>query len=231
MMLPFVAAGAAAMAAAAWAVRGKSSRVFAPSVWHGPRMGEKAALTFDDGPSERTSELLDVLAAYKTKSTFFVCGKNAVRFPEIVRRIASEGHEIGNHTWSHPRLDFHSTDAMRAEIGRTQDVLSGITGTPPHLFRAPFGVRWPGLGTVQDEFGLLGVMWTHIGLDWKLPAGKVVARLRRGQRPGDIYCLHDGRKLEERPDISVTLAATREFLEKTCDRNFAFVTVSAMLNQ
>lgn len=218
-------------ASAAWAVRGRSSQVFAPSIWHGDRGVRKVALTFDDGPSERTPELLELLDKHGVKATFFVCGHNAARLPDVVAAAARAGHEIGNHTWSHPRLDFTSKATMRNELGRTQQIVQQITGRAPQMFRAPYGVRWLGLGDVQKEFGLMGVMWTTIGRDWKLSAPMISRRLLRRPEAGDILCLHDGRVLAEHPDISPTIEATREVVPALRDRDFAFCTVSEMLER
>src|ERR1700743_3800047 len=108
------ASGAAAVLGstgyAAYAVRGRSSKVFAPSVYHGDRSRPAIALTFDDGPSESTPALLEVLAEHKVRGTFFMVGKNVRRCPGIARSVAAQGHEIGNHSDSNRRLDFHSPE-------------------------------------------------------------------------------------------------------------------------
>jgi peptidoglycan/xylan/chitin deacetylase (PgdA/CDA1 family) len=101
----------------------------------------------------------------------------------------------------------------------------------PRLFRAPYGVRWPGLGAVQQELGLTGVMWTAIGRDWKLPAAGITRRLLRASADGSILCLHDGRVLTERPDIKTTIAAVAELLPLLTQRNLAITSVSAMLER
>ncbi len=223
------AAGAAGLFA--WAVRGRSAQWLAPSVWRLPAGRRQIALTFDDGPSESTPALLDLLAQHNARATFFVCGHNATRLPHILRAIAAAGHEIGNHTWSHPRLDFTSAARMREEIGRTQVVVQETTGVTPRLFRAPYGVRWFGLRRVQREFGLLGVMWTSIGRDWKTPGPAVAARLARSVADGAILCLHDGRVLQSDPDISSTLAAVRQILPLFQKSDLSTATVSAMLER
>ena len=225
-------AGAGVVAVAggmAWAARGRSAAVFAPSVWHGRRDSQDIALTFDDGPSESTPELLALLDQFQAKATFFVCGANAERLPSMVPMIAAAGHEVGNHTWNHRRLDFCPTQVMREEIGRTQALVQQQAGASPQHFRAPFGVRWFGLGGVQREFGLMGVMWTVIGLDWKLPAPAIASRILKQSAGGSILCMHDGRGLQTRPDVSATLAATREFMPRLRDAGFQFRTVSAIL--
>lgn len=188
-------------------------------------------LTFDDGPSESTPELLEILARHRAKATFFVCGKNAERLPEVLRRIAREGHEIGNHSWSHPRLDFSTRAAMREELERTQRVIGSIAGVQPRLFRAPFGVRWFGLGEVQAELKLQGVMWTAIGRDWALPAERIAERLRRHAQDGAILCLHDGRLLTKRPDVRSTLGAVAILLPELRERHLSITSVSAMLER
>jgi peptidoglycan/xylan/chitin deacetylase (PgdA/CDA1 family) len=213
----------------AWAVRGRAATLLAPSIWRGPAAGNRIALTFDDGPSESTPALLALLKQHNARATFFVCGHNAQRLPEVLKAIAADGHEIGNHTWSHPRLDFTGPARMRDEIGRTQAQIAEITGTKPTLFRAPYGVRWFGLGAVQREFGLLGVMWTSIGLDWKLPAPAIADRLARAASPGAILCLHDGRVLTPQPDISNTIEAVRLLLPILEQRHLSITSVSAML--
>src|SRR5579871_1788464 len=115
-------AGAAAVGGfLAHSVRGRASSVFGPSVYHGDRRRKAVALTFDDGPSESTPALLEVLARANARATFFMCGRNVERLPEIAREVAAAGHEIGNHSDTHPRFDFHSRSFMREELARTQD--------------------------------------------------------------------------------------------------------------
>ena len=230
-MWPETAAATLAGAAGffAWAVRGRSAQVFGPSVWRAPAGRSRIALTFDDGPSESTPALLDLLARYHARATFFVCGQNAVRLPDVLRRIVSEGHEVGNHTWSHPRLDFSSPAFIRDEIARTQAAVEDITGVAPKLFRAPYGVRWFGLAAAQREFGLRGVMWTAIGRDWKLPAPAIAERITPAVADGAILCLHDGRVLTPTPDIANTLGAVRTLLPIIQKRDLSLTRVSEIL--
>lgn len=218
------AAGAAAFAA--WAVRGKSSSVFAPSVYRGVADRRSVALTFDDGPSESTPFLLDLLDRFGAKATFFQIGQQAGRLPSIAREVSRRGHEVGNHTYSHPMALF---PGLEAQIARCQSTLSAIHGQAPRLFRAPYGVRWFGLRKAQQRHGLLGVMWTAIGLDWKLPPERVVNRLMSGVAPGSILCLHDGRELTVEPDVSITLRSAEELLRRLRDSGYHFETVSEIL--
>ena len=113
------AAAAGACAAAgfmAWAVRGRASSVFGPSVWRGARGRRAIALTFDDGPSEGTPRILELLALHKVPATFFQCGANVERLPAIARAVRDAGHEIGNHSHSHPLYCLHSPLAIELVI-------------------------------------------------------------------------------------------------------------------
>ena len=102
--------------------------------------GPYIAMTFDDGPSAvLTPKLLDVLAARHIKATFFVLGENIAEHPEIVARAAREGHEIGNHSWSHPNFAKMSLESIRSQLQRTDDAIKNATGNRPTLFRPPYG--------------------------------------------------------------------------------------------
>ena len=213
---------------AAWAVRGRSAQVLAPSIWHGDRQRRAVALTFDDGPSAGTGEILETLEAAGARATFFQCGVNAERHPDWARAVSTAGHEIGNHTWSHRRLDFASVTVMREELGRAQRVLTEIHGSAPRWFRAPFGVRWIGLGGVQREFGLMGAMWTCMGRDWKLPSGAIAERVLQSAENGAIICLHDGRGVAEGADVSQTVAAVRVITRELREKGWQMVGLSEL---
>jgi peptidoglycan-N-acetylglucosamine deacetylase len=227
-----VALGGAACAACAYmgyAVRGRSATVLGPSVYHGCRKRRSIAFTFDDGPSEGTNELLDILKHYHTPATFFLCGKNVQRLPQVARTIAAAGHEIGNHTFSHPPLLLRSPAFIAEELSAAQSVIAETTGSAPTLFRAPYGARWFGLREAQRRLGLLGVMWTVIGRDWKLPPDRIAQRILAGAGNGGILCLHDGRGIRVNPDISATLKAVGQLIPVLQSRGFTFETVSQLL--
>jgi peptidoglycan/xylan/chitin deacetylase (PgdA/CDA1 family) len=213
----------------AYAVRGRSSTWLAPSVYRGPANRASVALTFDDGPSEFTPELLNVLERFGVSATFFQCGMHVRRLPAIARAVISGGHEIGNHTDTHPRLYLQRAAFIRQELDHAQESILEATGVVPTLFRAPYGVRWLGLREAQAQLGLLGVMWTTLGRDWTLPPEAIARRLLSGARNGAIFCLHDGREAQQRPDIRATIEAVREFLPRLLDRGFRFQTVSQLL--
>lgn len=213
----------------AYAVRGRSSRMFGPSVYHGNRRRKSVALTFDDGPSESTPALLELLAKFGIKATFFMCGSNVDRLPEIAAAVGAAGHEIGNHSDTHPRFDFCSAEFIYRELAEAQRKITAATGASPRLFRAPYGVRWFGLGAAQERLNLLGVMWTLLGRDWRWPAPRISAFLTGQARAGDIICLHDGRGVQRTPNVDETLGAVAEAVPRLQQMGFRFETVSQIL--
>ncbi len=230
-MLGQAVAGSVGGAAAlmAYAVRGPSSSLLGPSVYRGASERRSVALTFDDGPSEGTPEILDILDRHAIHATFFECGANVRRLPAIAQSVAERGHEIGNHSDTHPKLCFRSQQTIEEEFSRAQETIVRTLGQSPSLMRAPFGVRWFGFRHVQQQLNLLGVMWTVIGKDWKLGAPEIAGRLVRGARNGAILCLHDGRELTVKPDTRATAEALRIAIPALLDRGFRFETVSQIL--
>lgn len=229
MLLGAIGGVAAAAGGMAWAVRSPRSSLLAPSVYQGDTSRRSIAITFDDGPSESTPRVLELLERYKARGTFFHCGVNVERLPDVARQVTQAGHEPGNHTYSHPMIQFKSSEYIYSEMRRAQSVIRETTGVTPVLFRAPFGVRWFGLRKAQQRLHLTGVMWTVIALDWKLSADAAARRLLRGSGPGAIVCLHDGRGTRTSPDIGVTLDTIRRVLPVWADQGYQFETVSQIL--
>lgn len=213
----------------AWAVRGRSSSAFAPSRWHGDRARRAIALTFDDGPSPSTPRILEILARYNVRATFFAVGRSVERHPGIAREIVSAGHDIENHSHTHPLLALKRPSFVEEEFARAQDAIVQATGRGPGWLRAPYGVRWSGFRRAQARLGLAGVMWSVIGLDWKLPAAAIARRIITNAGNGDIICLHDGRGTLENPDIAPTIDAVRRILPVLVDAGYHFETVSELL--
>jgi peptidoglycan/xylan/chitin deacetylase (PgdA/CDA1 family) len=227
-----LAAGGAACAASAflaWAVRGRSSSVFGDSVWRGNSAGRTVALTFDDGPSESTPVLLDLLARFNVTATFFQVGRNVNRLPAIARAVRQAGHSIGNHSYEHSLFCFRSPRFIEQDLRLAQEAIEDHTGARPLWFRAPFGARWFGLKQVQRRLGLVGVMWTAIGYDWSRKADEVTARMSKLVSNGAILCLHDGRETRVNPDIGATVEAVRRLVPMLLDRGYKFETVSRLL--
>jgi len=199
-----------------------------------PRRPDELAITFDDGPNEKwTPKLLDLLACWDVKATFFLIGAYAEKQPELVRRIASEGHLIGNHSWGHPNLALTGKSRVQEELRRTSDVLEQITGSAVHCFRPPFGARRPAVLRVAREQGLTPVMWNAMTDDWKEPSEERIARrliekidrvCRRGFA-GNIV-LHDGGHLDASANRGPSVGACGRLIEHY-KRTHRFVKVDA----
>src|SRR5947209_18545253 len=186
--------------------------------------GPYIAMTFDDGPSATlTPKLLDLLAAHHIKATFFVIGENVAEHPEIVERAAREGHEIGNHSWSHPDLAKMSDDAVRSQIKRTEDAITGAIGSRPVLLRPPYGsITTRQKHFIHDDLGYEIILWDVDPLDWKEPGPNIVSsRILKETRPGSIVLSHDIH--------AQTIQAMPATLTELEVKGFKFVTVSELL--
>jgi peptidoglycan/xylan/chitin deacetylase (PgdA/CDA1 family) len=209
-----------------------SSQVFGPALVSGPAQGRRVTLTFDDGPSPPyTEQILAILRERKISATFFVCGKNVERFPEIVRRIHAEGHTLGTHTYSHPFLYYCSRTRIAQEIDRTQDAIEEVTGFRPELFRPPYGGRWFGLYSVLRSRRMSVVQWSLAGHDWHADAEQIVSLTLRGLRGGAVILLHDGREAQEpnRVDRSNTVKALPAIIDGAIQKGFSFAALSDFL--
>src|SRR6266516_2541591 len=186
--------------------------------------GPYIAITFDDGPSATlTPKLLDILAAHHIKATFFVIGENVVEHPEIVARAAREGHEIGNHSWSHPNFGKMSDEGVRGQVQRTDDAIKDAAGARPTLLRPPYGSitarqkRW-----IHDQFGYQIILWDVDPYDWKRPGPSAVRnRILKETQPGSIVLSHD-----IHPGTIEAMPSTFDALEA---KGFRFVTVSELI--
>ncbi len=208
------------------------SQVFGPALVRGPGEGMRVALTFDDGPaSPFTEQILDILCDRQVPATFFVCGQNVERYPEIVRRLHRDGHTLGNHTFSHPFLCFCRPESIAEEIERTQQVVEKVVGVRPEIFRPPYGVRWFGLYPVLRERGLRLVQWSDTGYDWKNAADAIVRETLRNLRPGGVIVLHDGREVRppETVDRANTVKALPGILDGATKAGYKFVSVHEFL--
>ncbi len=204
------------------------SQVFGPSLWRAKADGSRLALTFDDGPSESTPAFLDILAEYKTRATFFQIGANARRLPEIARRVANEGHEIGNHTEQHKRFYLCAAAEVAADIETGQRSLEEVHGRPPRLFRSPWGARWFGMYPALKRAGLRSVMWSLPGHDWEWRPEWVSAHVTARARSGDVVLLHDGDTTTPGDRRQGSAQALRTILESFAKRGVAAVTVSEL---
>jgi peptidoglycan-N-acetylglucosamine deacetylase len=196
-----------------------------PATWFSVHVnGPYIAMTFDDGPSpETTPRLLDILKQRNIKATFFMIGQNAERNPEIVKRILAEGHEIGNHSWTHPQLSKLSDQRVTDEITKTQDAIKNACGYTPVLLRPPYGaITSRQKDWIEKQFGLSIIMWSVDPFDWKRPGASVIEqRILAGARPGAIILSHDIHKQ--------TVDAMPATLDALAQKGFKFVTVSQLI--
>ena len=152
------------------------------------------ALTFDDGVDPViTPQILDILALHNAKATFFLIGDRAAQHPTLVRRIATEGHTIGNHSMHHrPTFPLQSTRQITAEIAECNALLASIIGTKPTLFRPPFGVTNPMISKAVRRSKIRAIGWSIRSYDtMRHPSAQTLERITRRLRPGDIILLHD----------------------------------------
>jgi peptidoglycan-N-acetylglucosamine deacetylase len=188
------------------------------------------ALTFDDGPNDpHTMHLLEVLARHNAKATFFLIGKYVRQRPEIARAILAVGHEIGNHTESHPNLILVPSARLRQELSDCNKALEDALGKKIPLFRPPFGGRRPNVLRTARGLGLNPVMWSVTGYDWSArSAAEIVEKVgrqvdSRHKPQGEIVLLHDGGHLAFGTDRTFTVEATRKLLERYSAIKFASI--------
>jgi len=196
-----------------------------PYLEHGPRRTRRVALTFDDGPSERTPAILAVLRRFRAKATFFVVGDRVSGREELLRGILRAGHEIGNHSYSHVRLTG-DLGAVASDLGEAKAQILAATGYTPCLFRSPWGYLTPVVLRGARSLGMTTVHWDVGSGDWLSPpigAAAIRSRVLSRVRGGSIVLLHDA---GNRPQ---TVAALPRILEALRSRGHRPVTASRLL--
>jgi peptidoglycan/xylan/chitin deacetylase (PgdA/CDA1 family) len=233
MLWPFITLGAAAAASyAGYATMAPGSQLYGRTLIHGSDPGQMA-LTYDDGPNDpHTLRLLDVLAKHNAKATFFLIGRYVRQRPEIARAILAAGHEIGNHTYSHPNLILVSARRLRQELEDCNKTLEDALGTKVSLFRPPFGGRRPNVLRTARALGLQPIMWSVTAYDWNAKSAEaIVGKIRQQvdhckRRQAEVILLHDGGHLAFGTDRSYTIRATETVLQVY--ENKKFVRVSGL---
>jgi peptidoglycan/xylan/chitin deacetylase (PgdA/CDA1 family) len=192
---------------------------------HGSRDGNRIALTFDDGPDPiRTPALLDTLAELGVKATFFVVGTDVDQNPELCARIAREGHELGNHTYSHRYLPLASSSSVAQELLATDRAIARATGTVPDIARPPYGGRSPWTVRAFARAAKRLVLWDVNSFDWKgKPAPEIAERVLERARAGSIILLHEARDGGE-----ITIDAVKLIVPQLRARGFQLVTVDGV---
>lgn len=181
---------------------------------------KRVALTFDDGPDAKvTPQVLAILKKYDAKATFFMVGTNVSKNPAIVEQVYEAGHEIGNHTWNHPKLTSLSTSAVKQEVDKTSNAIYNAIGQYPTVFRPPYGAT---NDKVRSVITMPSILWSIDTLDWKhRNADKVLSYVKASAKDGSIILMHDIHQSTANGLENVIL-----YLQK---QGYEFVTVSEIL--
>lgn len=173
------------------------------------------ALTFDDGPSEYTKQIVDVLKEYGVAATFLFVGRQAARYPEGAEYAAEQGMAVGNHSWDHSDLTLQKPEEQAGNIRQANEQLESLTGHPPLLFRPPYGATDEALAAVVADAGMKPLMWNRDPQDWKAKTAKDIIRYFKKWDPsGGIYVLHEKK---------ATLEALPEIIDYLKERELTFV--------
>lgn len=179
------------------------------------------ALTFDDGPVPGTAQLLDILKANGARATFFVLGSQVETNSDMLKREAAEGHEIGNHTFTHAKLAGAPTAKVETEITHTQDAIKKVIGKLPLVFRPTYGATDKQLDAITKREALAQILWSVDTIDWRdRNTALVKERVLKGAKPGYIILMHDIRP--------TTVAAIPDILKTLSNQGYAFVTISQL---
>ncbi|MBN8669474.1 MAG: polysaccharide deacetylase family protein [Chitinophagales bacterium] len=185
---------------------------------------KQVALTFDDGPAQYTSVILDVLKKEGVQAAFFSIGKNAVANPEIVKRWHSDGHLIGNHSYDHGfNFDWKTSKAMQEEINKTNNAIMQIAGVTPKLFRPPYGVTNPNLAKAITRSDMYSIGWNVRSFDTTAKnKADLEARILNRLKGGDIVLLHDSQQ--------ITAEILTDLIRTAREKGFTFVRVDKLLD-
>jgi peptidoglycan-N-acetylglucosamine deacetylase len=226
-----IAAGLAGLAAAGLAAHGtwhRNSWVFGRPLTHLPGPGDVVSITFDDGPNPRaTPQILDVLRREGVHATFFVLGRHADRWPELVRRMADEGHQLGNHGYWHRKLHRRTPGYVRDDLTRgTEALFKASGGVRAKHFRAPHGFRSPWVTPIAHSLGQRTIGWSLGVWDSARPGvDEITRRALEGVRARSILLLHDGDGYDAEGDRQQTADALPSIIEGLRARGFCFATL------
>lgn len=158
------------------------------------RETRKVALTFDDVPDPRfTGKVLDVLKAKHVTATFFAMGTRSLKHPDLLRRIKREGHDVGNHSYSHPDFSKLKLDDVKTQLGRAEKTIAGIVGYKPRMIRPPYGEIMPEQLEWAKAQGYTVINWDVDSADWRqLKASEVFRNVTKSVRPGSVILMHAG---------------------------------------
>ena len=193
---------------------------------------KEVALTFDDGPSEPyTERILDLLDKYNVKATFFMIGRNVEKFPEVAKRVADEGHEIGNHTYAHSSLVLDTPRKIAMELEKGEETIRSSTGVSTKMFRPPYGANTRWILTQALRRGYIITKWSVNAGDWgKATAEKIARKALARIENGAIVLMHDGTNFRRNDHRWQTVTALANIIDVLTDRGYKLVTVSQLLH-
>lgn len=205
------------------------------SVFFGPVMGRlptskrELALTFDDGPNpDATPRILDVLGELGVRATFFILGRHAEQWPELVHRVEAEGHQLGNHGYFHRKLHLKSPFYVKRDLRLGKRAIERAGARPPKFFRAPHGYRNPWVSAIASSLGERTIGWSLGVWDSDRPGvQEIVKRTMDGVEPGSIVLLHDGDGYNPGGDRTQTAEALPEIISGLRQRGYTFATLPA----
>ncbi|HUI92250.1 MAG TPA: polysaccharide deacetylase family protein [Chitinivibrionales bacterium] len=216
-----------------WVTENNENRLFGSVLAHGQQSQPLVALTFDDGPSAYTRQILDTLSKYGVKATFFVVGKNVERHPDIARRIALEGHTLGNHTYSHPFWGpLEPPNKIQKELDAAATAIRNASGVSPEYFRPPHGWRSPWMMSLAHKEHYTVVTWTVSPDDWQhLNAKTIEQRVLSKTGGGAIILLHDGMETKLNPQRLSTVQSLPGIINGLKSRGYSFVTIPELISK
>ncbi len=208
-----------------------SCHVFSPKL---------VALTFDDGPyGEATSQILDILKKERVHATFFLLGINVEKYPAIAKRIVSEGHVIGNHSYSHSELlSKMPIEDFQADVRHAENLIVNATGLQPRYYRPPFNSHTPSMDQQLKDMGYVVVLWDVGGArDWDQCTSSesivehIITKTLQGKKHQHIILLHDGRDVQIGYPRQNVIQALPQIIGKLKGRGYRFVTVEQIIHQ
>ncbi|MBE6190400.1 MAG: polysaccharide deacetylase family protein [Rikenellaceae bacterium] len=212
------------LAALVWASADIGSGVYLKALCRAESADKVVALTFDDGPdADSTPRVLDLLKRHGVRATFFVVGEQARQNPELIHRMVAEGHTVAGHSYYHlPQSTLWSSQRYTEEVFRCNDVVARLTGLRMRLYRPPFGVTNPPIARAVKNLGLIPVGWSVRSLDTVTKnSDRVVDRVMRGLRGGDVILLHDRlENSEELLEKLLTALQAQSYTTATVDELF-----------
>jgi peptidoglycan-N-acetylglucosamine deacetylase len=226
-MIGYAALGVSVIGGAVHGAFHRNSPLFGPALGRIVSDRKVVALTFDDGPNpEATPLILDTLAEKGVRATFFVLGSHAERWPELVRRMSQEGHQLGNHGYFHQKLQFKSPFYVSRDIRLAIRAIKRAGAPAPRYFRAPHGFRSPWTTPIASSYGERTIGWSLGVWDSDRPGvDEIIRRTLEGVTPGSIVLLHDGDGYNPDGDRMQTAAALPHIIDRLKEQGYEFATL------